>query len=111
MVVGAGLLVGQHVGRVAESFVLGQRGDRTEGLSTLGTLDLHATVGVHSFVAAKVGELGVRLGAHLALEWFEGRMDVRVLLQARRGGKGLAALWTRVASGANVMLANVPLEV
>lgn len=96
-------------GGIAEALVLGQRGDRAERLAALGALDLHATVAVHSLVAAQVRELRVRLQADLALERLDGRVDVRVLLQAGRGGERFAALRTGVTASADVMRANVPL--
>lgn len=116
MVGAAGLGVGRrrrrrHGGRVAESFVFGQRGAGAECLAALGALDLHATIGVHSFVAAQIRELRVRLGADFALERFERRMDVRVLLEAGRRGECFAALGTGVTASAHVVLANVALEI
>lgn len=38
--------------RVAESFMLGQGGDRAERLAAFHALDLHAAIGVHAFVPA-----------------------------------------------------------
>lgn len=96
-------------GRIAEALVLGQRGDRAERLAALGALDLHATVAVHALVAAQVRELRVRLQADLALERLDGRVDVRVLLKARRGGERFTALRTGVTASTDVMRANVPL--
>lgn len=89
--------------------MLGQRGDGAERLAALRTLDLHATVAVHALVAAQIRELRVRLQADLALERLDGRVDVRVLLQAGRGGERFAALRTGVTASADVMGANVPL--
>lgn len=91
--------------------MLGQRGDGAEALAALGALDLHATVGVHALVAAQVRELGVRLEADLALERLHRGVDVRVLLETGRGSERFAALGTRVTAGANVVGANVPLQV
>jgi hypothetical protein len=91
--------------------MLGERCDRAEGLAAFVTLDLHATVGVHPLVAAEVGELGVALEADLTAERLHRAVDVRVLLQAARGGKRFAALGTGVAAGAHVGGADVALEV
>lgn len=76
---------------LAEPLVFGQRGDGGECLTAIFAFDLRATVGVHAFVAAQVGELRVRLHAHLALERFDGGVDVLMLLEARRGGERFAA--------------------
>lgn len=54
-------------------------GEDLEAPGTLGTL---ATVDVHAFVSAQVGELGVGLGAHLALEWLDTLVYVLVLFEA-----------------------------
>jgi hypothetical protein len=91
--------------------VLGEAGDRAEGLSALVALDLHAAGGVHALVAAQVRELGVALEADLATERLDGAVDVRVLLQPGAGGERLAALGARVAAGAHVVRADVALQV
>lgn len=77
----------------------------------LVALDLHATIDVHPLVATQVGELRVRLEAHLAPEGFHRRVDVLVLFEARRGGKGFAALAAGVTTGADVLRANVSLQI
>lgn len=101
----------RSTGRIAKPFVFGQRGDGVECLSTLGALDLHATVGVHPFVPAQIRELGVRLEADLTLERFHRRMDVGVLFQARSRGKRFATLGTGVTAGAYVLRPDVPLKI
>lgn len=42
---------------------------------------------------------------------FDAAVDVLVLLEARRGGEGLATLGTRVSASAHVLGADVALEV
>jgi hypothetical protein len=91
--------------------MLGQRRDSAESLSALGALDLHATIGVHPLVPAQIRKLGVRLEAHLTLERLHRRMDVRVLLEARRGGESFATLWTGVAACAHVLRPDVSLKI
>jgi len=91
--------------------MLGQRGDRAEGLPAFVTLDLHAAVGVHPLVAAKVGKLRVALEADLATERLHRAVDVGVLLEAAGCGKGLATLGAGMAAGAHVGGADVALEV
>ena len=91
--------------------MLGEGGDRAEGLAALVTLDLHAAVGVHPLVAAQVGELRVALEADLAAEGLDGAVDVGVLLEAAGRGKGLAALWACVAARPHVGRADVALQV
>lgn len=66
---------------------------------------------MHTLVTAQVRELCVRFEAHLALERFHRRMDVCVLLQAGLGGKCFTTLGTGMASGANVTIANVSLQI
>lgn len=51
------------------------------------------------------------LKANFALERLDTGVDVRVLLEPRRGGKGLPALGTGVAAGADVLRADVTLKV
>ena len=82
-----------------------------EAVAALVTLYLHLAVGVHAPMAAQVGELGVRLEAHLALERLHRRVDVRVLFQTGRGGERLATLWTRVTAGSHVVRPDVALKV
>lgn len=103
------LLAAKVVRRVAELLVLGQRGDCAEAGAALLALDLHATIGVHPLVPAEVGELRVCLEADLAGEGLHRRVDVLVLLEARRGGECLAALRTRMTASADVVGANMPL--
>lgn len=103
------LLAAKVVRGVAELLVLGQRGDGAETGAALLALDLHATVGVHPLVPAEVGELRVRLEADLAGEGLHRRVDVLVLLEARRCGECLAALRTRMTASADVVGANMPL--
>jgi len=55
--------------------------------------------------------LSIRLEADFALEGLDARVDVRVLLESAGGGERLAALVTRVRPGADVVRADVPLEV
>ena len=104
----------REVGRrrgVAEPAVLGEAGHRAERLSALVALDLHPAVGVHPLVPAQVRELRVALEAHLAAERLHGAVDVGVLLQPGARGEGLAALRAGVGAGADVVGADVPLEV
>lgn len=103
------LLAAKVVRGVAELLVLGQRGDCAEAGAALLALYLHATVGVHPLVPAEIGELRVRLEADLAGEGLHRRVDVLVLLEARRGGECLAALRTRMTASADVVGANMPL--
>lgn len=103
------LLAAKVVRGVAELLVLGQRGDCAEAGAALLALDLHATIGVHPLVPAQVGELRVCLEADLAGEGLHRRVDVLVLLEARRGGECLAALRTRMTASADVVGANMPL--
>ena len=88
----------QHA--VAETSVFAQRRRRRKSLSTVGALDLLAAVGVHPLVAAEVRELRVRLEADLALERLDTAVDVLVLFEAARRRERLAAVGTRVGSGA-----------
>ena len=48
--------------------MLGEAGHGGECLATVLALDLLAAVGVHAFVSAEVGELGVGLEAHFTLK-------------------------------------------
>lgn len=96
---------------VTESLVLGQRRARTEALAALAAMDLHTTICVHSLVPAEVRELRVRFQTDLALEGLHGRVDVRVLFEAGRGGECLSAFRTSVTAGPDVMRPNVSLEV
>lgn len=48
---------------------------------------------------------------HLTLEGLDAAVDVLVLLQAGRGGEGLAALCARVAARAHVLGPDVTLQV
>lgn len=91
--------------------MLGQGCDGTECLSTLITLDLEPTVGVHTLVAAQVRELGVSLETDFASERLNTRVNVCVLFEARTGGEGFAAVGTGVRSGADVLRPDVSLEV
>lgn len=72
-------------------------------MAALVTFDLKTTSHVHTFVAAQVGKLRVSLEADLTSKGLHARMDVRMLLEARRGGKGLTALGTSVRTGADVL--------
>jgi len=76
--------------------MLAQRRGGRKRLTAVGALDLLATVGVHSLVAAEVRELGVRFEADLALERLDAAVDMLVLLEAARRREGLAAVGTRV---------------
>ncbi len=89
--------------------MLRQACDGAEGLAALVTLDLHPTGGVHALVPTKVGELGVALEADLAAERLDRAVDVRVLLQPRARGEGLAALGARVAPGPDMVRSYVTL--
>lgn len=97
--------------RVAESLMLGQRGDRAERLAAFHALDLHTAIGVHALVPAQIGELGVRLEADLALERLHAAVDVGVLLQPGAGRERLAAFGARVAPRAHVMGPDVALKI
>jgi hypothetical protein len=66
---------------------------------------------MHALVPAEVRELRVGFEAHLALERLHRRVNVRVLLEARRGREGFSALGTSVTTGADVMCSNVSLEI
>ena len=48
-----------------------QRGHGAKGLSTLVALDLHSTIGMHPFVPAQIGELGIGLQAYLTPKGFD----------------------------------------
>lgn len=96
---------------VAEPPVLAEAGDGAECLSALVALNLHPAGGVHPLVAAQVGELRVGLEADLAAEGLDRAVDVRVLLEAGGGGEGLSALRAGVAAGADVVGADVALQV
>lgn len=96
---------------LAESSVFGQTRHGGEGLAALGALDLHPAVGVHALVPAEVGELGVALEADFAAEGLDGTVDVRVLLEAARGGERLATFWAGVRAGADVVGADVALKI
>lgn len=98
-------------GSFAETMVFRQRSDSRESLATITTFTLGATIGVHSFMAAQVGELRVGLVAHFALEGLDRRVDVRVLLETRGGGEGLAAFAAGVGARTFVVRTNVTLEV
>lgn len=78
-------------------------------MRALLALNLRATIDVHPLVAAQVGELRIGLAADLAPERLDTGMDVLVLLEATRGGKGLSALATGVAAGADVLRPDVAL--
>ena len=75
------------------------------------TLDLHPAGGMHALVPAQVRELRVALEADLAAERLDRAVDMRVLLQARARGKGLATLGARVAPGPDVVCPDVTLKV
>lgn len=64
---------------------------------------------MHPLVTTQVRELGVGFEADLALERLHRRVDVRVLLETRRGREGLSALGASVAAGADVMCSDVTL--
>lgn len=66
---------------------------------------------MHPLVPTQVGELRVGLQAHLAGEWLDAAVDVRVLLQTTGRRKSLSALRARVAPGALVLRANVAVQV
>lgn len=91
--------------------MLRQRRYGAETLAALVALDLHATIGMHALVPAEIRELRVGFEAHLALERLHRRVNVRVLLETRRGREGFSALGTRVTAGADVMGANVSLKI
>lgn len=91
--------------------MLGQRGDRTETLAALVALDLHATIGVHSLVPAKIRKLRVSFEAHLTLKGLHRGVNVRMLFEAGRCSKGFATFSARVTSGSDVMASNVPLKI
>ena len=82
-------------------------------MPTVSALDLLTTVGVHSLVAAEVRELGVCFQTDFTLERFDAAVDMLVLLQAARRGERLAAVGTRVRSGAaeGVRRSDVALQV
>ena len=56
-------------------------------LTTFRTSDLLPAVGMHSFVTAQVGKLGIGLHADLALERLDRAVDMLMLLQATRRRK------------------------
>ena len=49
-------------------------------MAAVFTFDLLAAIGVHSLVATKIGELGVRFETDFALEWLDTAVDVLMLL-------------------------------
>lgn len=65
-----------------EATMLVEGGGSAEQLPTVLTLNLGATVSMHTLVAAEVGELGVRFVAHLTDKGFDTAVDVLVLLEA-----------------------------
>jgi hypothetical protein len=75
------------------------------------TLTLCATVGVHSFMATQIGKLCVGLVTDFTLKRLDGGMNVRVLFQTTRRGKGLAAKVTGVTSCSLVMGTNMTLKI
>ena len=91
--------------------MLRQAGDGAKGLAALMTLDLHPAGGMHALVPAQVRELRVALEADLAAERLDRAVDMRVLLQARARGKGLATFGARVAPGPHVVCPDVTLKV
>ena len=70
---GVGMSTSRGWGRggVTKPPMFGQRGHSTEGLSTFVTLDLHSTIGMHPFVPAQVGKLGIGLQAYLTPKGFD----------------------------------------
>ena len=80
-------------------------------MTTVLALNLLATVGMHPFVAAEIGKLGVGLQANFTLEWLDTAVDVLVLLQPAGCGKCFATLVARVATRPNVRGPNVALQV
>lgn len=80
-----------------------------EHLPTVFTLDLCAAVSVHTFVAAKIRELGVGLVAYLTHEGLDTAVDVLMLLEARRRCERLATVRAGMGTSPNVLRANVPL--
>ena len=68
---GVGMTCGWGRGRVTKPPMFGQRGHSTEGLSTFVTLYLHSTIGMHPFVPAQVGKLGIGLQAYLTPKGFD----------------------------------------
>lgn len=95
----------------AESFVLAQRRDRGERLTAVLALYLLPAVGVHALVPAEVGELCVGLEADLALERLDAAVDVLMLLEAAGGRKCLPTVLTCVGSRADVLRADVALQI
>lgn len=64
---------------------------------------------MHPLVAAEVRELRVGFKAHLALEWLDRRVNVRMLLETAGCREGLSAFRARVTAGADVMCPDVTL--
>ena len=95
--------------RITKSSMFGKTGYRAKSLPTFAALDLHSTIGMHSFMSAKVGKLGITFVANLATKWFYTAVDMCMLLETRAGGKRLPALWTRVTSCSNMVCADVSL--
>lgn len=83
---------------LAESPVFAQGGCGGESLATVLTLDLLATVSVHTFVTTQVRKLSVSPQTHFALERLDAAVNVLVLLEAAGRGKRLAALGAGVCT-------------
>jgi len=75
-------------------------------LGAVGAADLLTTVGVHSLVPTKIGELSVRFAADVAAKRFDTAMNVLMLFQSARRREVLQTLWTRVRP----LLASKPLN-
>ena len=84
---------------------------RTKGLSTLTTFYLHTTIGMHSFMATKIGKLGITFVANFTSKGFYTAVDMCMLLETRTGCKCLATLRTCMASSSNMVCAYMSLEV
>jgi hypothetical protein len=91
--------------------VLGKGCNGGESGSTLCALDLQTAGRVHAFVTTEVRELGVSFETDFAPEWLDTGVDVCVLLQPRTGGERLSTLGTGVTAGADVLGADVSLEI
>ena len=66
--------------------------NRREGLSTVATLDLLTTVGVHSLVTTQIRELRVCLETDFALERFDTGVNVLMLFETATRQKRLATV-------------------
>ena len=69
-----------------------------KSLPTFATLDLHATVSMHSFVTTQIRKLGIAFIANLASKRFYAAVNMSVLFKPRTGCKSFSTFGTCMTS-------------